>query len=77
MNEVRVITSAPTSSGSVTAGAIQVGFRVSSGGAAAIGSVPITDATPINLESLALGGTYPAIAYTVSSGTLYIVEVRE
>jgi hypothetical protein len=77
MNKVRVLTSAPTISGTVAAGAIELGFRVSSDGAATVLDIPITDGASLNLNAIALGAVYPAITYTISSGTLYIVEVRE
>lgn len=72
-NDVRVISTSATASGSTTAGALSVGFKVGSG-SHLINGTPISGSDAINFPALP-DSTYPAITYTVTSGTLYIIEV--
>ena len=72
-NNVRVVTTAATTSGSTTTGAIAIGFK-SGSGSSTVAGVPLSGTDAINFTPLVVG-RYPAIAYTVTSGTLYVVEV--
>jgi len=71
-NSVRVNMVAATSSGVTTDGAIALGFYAT--GNSSVGVVPLSSVGALNLPALPVG-VYPPQAYTVTSGTLYIVEV--
>lgn len=77
MNSVRLVISAVTESGSVRPGALYAGFRIGGSGTAAVGAVPVTSLQPFNTPALPQGVFFDSIPYTISGGTLYIIEVRE
>lgn len=78
IGQVQTVPTAATSSGSVSAGAIAVGFVVGSGGSAIIDGVIVLDSSvsAMNYPMLYQGNSYGEIPYTISAGTLYILEVR-
>lgn len=79
-NEVKHVTTAATTDGTVPAGNIAVGFAISSGGSAVIDGSILLHSSGIHtfeFPVLGQGVRHSEITYTVSSGTLYIVEFRQ
>lgn len=79
-NQVSHVTTAATSDGTVPAGNIAVGFAIASGGSALInGNILLHNSgiQTFDFPVLGQGIRHSEITYTVSSGTLYIVEFRQ